>query len=275
MLCTIAPKGSSCFKKKLLTTLFFPSQTNASWIYVAIVLSFFAVTCCGFLLFDARVFSRQRQLMETANKQNAIVSSLFPKSIQKQLMEDMAAEEANKKSNKSGTAHLRSYLMEEAIDTKHSKHINEEISSGLMSKPIADLFPETTIMFADIAGFTAWSSVREPSQVFTLLESIYKDFDSIAKRRRVFKVEVVGDCYVAVAGLPDPRPNHALVMAKFAKDCMYAMGRACASLEVTLGPDTTELKLRVGLHSGPVVAGVLRGDKSRFQLFGDTVSVCF
>jgi class 3 adenylate cyclase len=61
-------------------------------------------------------------------------------------------------------------------------------------------------MFADTAGFTARSSTREPSQVFTLLESVYHDVDVIAKHRRVFKVEVVGDCYVAVAWLPDPRP---------------------------------------------------------------------
>jgi class 3 adenylate cyclase len=230
------------------------------------------VTGCGFLIFDQRVFSRQQQLIDTATKQNAIVSSLFPKSIQKQLMEDMETPEGSKKNNKSGTAHLRTYLMEEATGAKQQKKGSD---AALPSKPIADLFPDTTIMFADIAGFTAWSSVREPSQVFTLLESIYKEFDSIAKRRRVFKVEVVGDCYVAVAGLPDPRVDHALVMAKFAKDCINSMRRVCASLEVTLGPDTTELMLRVGMHSGPVVAGVLRGDKSRFQLFGDTVSECF
>ncbi len=63
------------------------------------------------------------------------------------------------------------------------------------TNPIADLFPNTTVMFADIAGFTAWSSVREPSQVFTLLETVYRAFDLIAKRRRVFKVETIGDCY--------------------------------------------------------------------------------
>jgi class 3 adenylate cyclase len=244
-------------------------KTNVPWIYVAVVSSFMVVTCCGFLVFDQRVFSRQQQLIDTATKQNAIVSSLFPKSVHKQLMEHIETPEGNKKNNKSGTAHLRSYLMEEATGAKQPKDGGE---STLPSKPIADLFPETTIMFADIAGFTAWSSVREPSQVFTLLESIYREFDSIAKRRRVFKVEVVGDCYVAVSGLPDPRLDHALVMAKFAKDCLNAMRRVCASLEVTLGPDTTELNLRVGMHSGPVVAGVLRGDKSRFQLFGDTVS---
>jgi class 3 adenylate cyclase len=58
------------------------------------------------------------------------------------------------------------------------------------SKPIADLFTDTTVLFADIAGFTAWSSVREPTQVFTLLETIYSAFDTIAARRGVFKVEV-------------------------------------------------------------------------------------
>jgi class 3 adenylate cyclase len=121
------------------------------------------------------------------------------------------------------------------------------------------------------SGFTAWSSEREPSQVFILLENIYKEFDRIAKRKRVFKVEVVGDCYVAVCGLPDPRKKHAVVMAKFAVDCIAAMSLTVKNLVLELGPDTSELKLRVGLHSGPVVAGVLRGDRSRFQLFGDTV----
>lgn len=185
--------------------------------------------------------------------------------------------EAKMKWNKSGTAGLRNYLNEGIIDTgKEGKHSLREAEAEVgASKPIADLFPETTIIFADIAGFTAWSSTREPSQVFRLLETVYSEFDSIAKRRRVYKVEVVGDCYVAVAGLPDARPDHAVVMAKFANDCLKRMHEVTHLLERELGPDTCELLLRVGLHSGPVVAGVLRGDKSRFQLFGDTVSVAF
>jgi class 3 adenylate cyclase len=77
--------------------------------------------------------------------------------------------------------------------------------------------PETTILFADISGFTAWVRLVEPSQVFILLETIYKAFDEIAKRRGVFKVETVGDCYVAVTGLPNPRKDHAVVMARFAE----------------------------------------------------------
>lgn len=86
------------------------------------------------------------------------------------------------------------------------------VSSDLLS---------TTVMFADLVGFTAWSSVREPAHVFTLLETIYSAFDKIAKRRRVFKVETVGDCYVAVAGLPEPRRDHAVVMARFSHECLY------------------------------------------------------
>jgi class 3 adenylate cyclase len=139
-------------------------------------------------------------------------------------------------------------------------------------RPIADLFNDTTVLFADIAGFTAWSSVREPSQVFTLLEEIYGAFDAIAGRRGVFKVETIGDSYVAVTGLPEPRKDHAVVMAKFARDCRTQFSVLSRQLEVTLGPETGDLEMRFGLHSGPVTAGVLRGQKSRFQLFGDTVN---
>jgi len=105
-----------------------------------------------------------------------------------------------------------------------------------------------------------------------LLETLFAAFDEIASRRRVFKVETVGDCYVAVAGLPDPRKDHAIVMARFARDVLYKMNDLTKKLEVTLGPDTGDLSLRIGLHSGQVTAGVLRGDKSRFQLFGDTMN---
>lgn len=93
-----------------------------------------------------------------------------------------------------------------------------------------------------------------PSPLLT--STLRSAFDMIAKKRRVFKVEVVGDCYVAVCGLPDPRKDHATAMAKFAMECVKEMNLLTQQLEVELGPDTADLRLRVGLHSGPVVAGV-------------------
>ncbi|KAG7341915.1 GAF and PAS/PAC sensor-containing adenylate/guanylate cyclase [Nitzschia inconspicua] len=174
---------------------------------------------------------------------------------------------------------LRLFLTHDLpISTNHSTMSQSETMHRMTSQlslndePIADLFPECTVIFADIAGFTAWSSVREPVQVFRLLETLYTNFDKIAKKRSVFKVETVGDCYIAVTGLPEAQPNHAVIMSKFAKESMQRMSELVKKLEVTLGPDTGELCLRCGLHSGPITAGVLRGEKSRFQLFGDTVN---
>eukprot|EP00980_Cylindrotheca_fusiformis_P025685 scaffold14455_cov105-Cylindrotheca_fusiformis.AAC.1 len=149
---------------------------------------------------------------------------------------------------------------------------------GIEGSPLADLFPETTVIFADIAGFTAWASAREPAQVFILLETVYGAFDRHAYRHSVFKVETVGDCYVAVAGLPEPDKEHATKVCRFARDCMKSMKDITVKLEVTLGPDTSDLDLRACAYvlsyelSGQVTAGVIRGERSRFQLFGDTMN---
>jgi class 3 adenylate cyclase len=240
----------------------YETSTPAKYTSVVVVVFFF--TAMVFFLFNYHVQRRQDKVFMTAQKTSAIVSSLFPKNVQKRMMADAAAE-INKQGNFSGKAQLKNYLGDDDGD-------KPEENSIFNTKPIADFFPETTIMFGDIVGFTAWSSTREPSQVFTLLESIYHDFDQAAKQRRVFKVETVGDCYVAVVGLPDPRKDHALVMARFARQCLYQLSILLKKLEVSLGPDTADLAMRIGLHSGPVTAGVLRGERSRFQLFGDTMN---
>jgi hypothetical protein len=140
---------------------------------------------------------RQEKVMNTANRTNEIVASLFPENVRDQIFaEENAGDPKSKLKPFSGKQGLKNFLEEE----DHG----EENVIAYDSKPIADLFPYTTIMFADISGFTSWSSVREPCQVFTLLETIYHAFDQIARKRGVFKVETVGDCYVAVSGLPEP-----------------------------------------------------------------------
>lgn len=113
---------------------------------------------------------------------------------------------------KDGVAHppkalLKNFLSDVPTDKdgtfdEKSTHNNSMVQN---SKPIADLFPHCTVMFADIAGFTAWSSQREPAQVFLLLQVIFHFFGHLARKYGVFKVETIGDCYVAVTGLPDPQ----------------------------------------------------------------------
>ena len=134
--------------------------------------------------------------------------------------------------------------------TSRKKRSGQKDIKPFKTKPIADFFPETTILFADIRGFTAWSSSREPTQVFILLETLYNAFDKVANARGVFKVETIGDCYVAVAGLPNPRKDHAVVMCRFAQDCLNKSRKLVMELEHELGPGTSELGMRFGLHSG-------------------------
>ena len=124
---------------------------------------------------------------------------------------------------------------------------------------IADSFSCATVVFADIAGFTFWSSNRNPVDVFQLLELLFKEFDIVGLHTRVFKVSTIGDFYLATSGLPYIRDDHAEVMAKFLVECQKIFEVVTTELAYTLGSETTYLKLRCGLHSGPVTAGVLRG----------------
>ena len=227
-------------------------KTSRPLFFAGIVLLSFLITSVLVIVYDSTVTKRQEKTMRSALLNGALIESLFPAAVRERLLEDtrqMVTMNENAKNNK-----------------------GNETGLAVRTRPIADFFPCTTIMFADIAGFTAWSSTREPFQVFELLETLYGAFDKLAKQRRIFKVETVGDCYVAVSGIPEARADHAVAMAKFARDCLYKMRSITKELEVSLGPDTSSLTFRIGLHSGPVTGGVLRGDNARFQLFGDTVN---
>jgi class 3 adenylate cyclase len=235
-------------------------KTNTPVLITVAVAFVFVFTVLVFFIYDRLVEKRQSIILQKATQTSAIVSSLFPENVRDRLMNT----DTDKAGHGMASNHrLKSYLSGDADATGNN---------SLDLAPIADLVPHATVLFADISGFTAWSSTREPAQVFILLQNVYQAFDIIAKRRRVFKVETIGDSYVAVTGLPEPQAKHAVIMAKFAGESLLKMNQVTRDLEVVLGPDTGDLTMRVGLHSGPVTAGVLRGERARFQLFGDTVN---
>ncbi|CAJ1968567.1 unnamed protein product [Cylindrotheca closterium] len=222
----------------------------------SIIFAVFGLPAFVFFLYDYLVGRRQREFMDRIAIQEMIVSNVFPKAVRERIYGQNNPHQ--RESNLDGTA----------IESINSER--EDVA------PMAELFPSTTIVFADIAGFTAWASTREPQQVFILLETIFGAFDTMASQHGVFKVETVGDCYVGAAGLElgdmVPSADHASAACFFANDAVEKMGELTKRLEVTLGPDTADLDLRVGIHSGQVTAGVLRGERSRFQLFGDTMN---
>jgi class 3 adenylate cyclase len=253
----------------------YPSQdmkddfvTTQPIIFAFIVALIFLFTATFLSIYNILVEQRQKVVMDRAVRSTAVVSSLFPETVKERLINDAATDATSKSSS----------WKVESKNGKHTKRnlaaLSESPSSHLRpkGKPIADKFEDTTVMFADIAGFTSWSSDRDPQQVFELLETLYGAFDSLALARNVFKVETIGDCYLAITGCPSPQPDHDSRMAKFARDCMHKVRELTDILAESLGDDTRTLSFRVGLHSGSVTAGVLRGDKSRFQLFGDTVN---
>ena len=188
-------------------------------------------------------------------------ASLFPKNVRDRLFQQ--EDEGKDKKVVKAKNPLQTFMHD---GSKPKETAAYDMLSGLEDRPIADLFLDCSVLFADIAGFTAWSSVRDPAQVFTLLETVYATFDALAARRKVFKVETIGDCYVAVTGLPNPQPDHAVRMVRFARDCLTRMVIVLADLVETLGEDTLDLNFRVGLHSGPVTAGVLRGGTFRNKI---------
>ena len=131
---------------------------------------------------------------------------------------------------------------------------------------IADGFAEVTVAFADIVGFTAFTSDMAPHDVVTLLNGLFTRFDAAAQEIGIEKIKTVGDAYMAVCGLPNPVPNHAERMVRMAIRMVH-ISREHA-LEHKVG-----MRLRVGVNSGPVVAGVIGKSKYIYDLWGDTVNL--
>jgi class 3 adenylate cyclase len=131
---------------------------------------------------------------------------------------------------------------------------------------IADRVEEATILFADLVGFTAAASRVTPAVLVNNLNRIFSAFDDLCRRLQIEKIKTIGDAYMAAAGVPLPRPDHAEVMADFALAMLAALERVNAIAEV-------QFQMRIGIHTGPVVAGVIGSHRFLYDIWGDTVNL--
>ena len=160
-------------------------RTNAPIITCIITVSMVIGTSLIFIVYDFLYKKRIDSLAHTASVSSSIVNSLFPRFVR----DKMFSADEHKSVSASILSHLRKNYDKEEIDV-----------SG---DAVAQSFQLGTVLFADIAGFTAWASDRPPKDVFHFLESLYQKFDEACKRNRIFKVETIGDCYMCVTGVPD------------------------------------------------------------------------
>jgi guanylate cyclase len=130
---------------------------------------------------------------------------------------------------------------------------------------IAEHHPAVTVLFADLAGFTAHVADARPDDVVALLDEVFTRIDDLADREGLEKIKTIGDAYMLAGGVPEPRSDHAEAVAR------VAVGIVAAVAE--LRPAHPWLRVRVGLESGPVIAGVIGRRKFIYDLWGDTVNI--
>jgi adenylate cyclase len=131
---------------------------------------------------------------------------------------------------------------------------------------IADHFEDATVIFADVVGFGKITAQMKAYEIVGCLNHLFSEFDQLAEDVGVEKIKTIGDNYMAVAGVPTPRSGHARIGAKLALDMIAAAGRLQSRLPVPF-------PIRVGLHSGPVMAGVIGTRKFVYDVWGDTVNM--
>ncbi len=166
-------------------------------------------------------------------------------------------------------------IAEAALDRAHQR--SEELLLNILPPSIArrlklsggtiaDGFAEVSVLFADIVGFTRMASQRPPEHIVGLLNDLFCKFDDVAGRLGLEKIKTIGDCYMVAGGLPEPHADHAEAVAEMA----LAMLGIVAELAARTGEALT---VRIGIHSGPVIAGVIGKRKFIYDLWGDTVNV--
>lgn len=171
------------------------------------------------------------------------------------LMREMAQAEAVAQREQARSDELLSTILPEGI----AQRLKENDS-------VADRFEEASILFADMAGFTARASDMTPAALVRYLDGVYRRFDTLVTKHGLEKIKTTGDSYMVVSGLPKPRTDHAEAIASFALE-LKAMART------TLDAQGKPVNLRIGIASGPVVAGVIGRDKVFYDVWGDAVNL--
>ncbi|WAS94057.1 response regulator [Nannocystis poenicansa] len=142
--------------------------------------------------------------------------------------------------------------------------IAERLKEG--QRTIADVFPDVTVLFADLVGFTRMSEQLPPAELVAMLNRIFSMFDQLAEKHGLEKIKTIGDEYMAASGLPMPRPDHAEAMAEMALDMLAIIERFNAKRN-------RGVRIRIGLNCGPVTAGIIGTKKFAYDLWGDTVNI--
>jgi guanylate cyclase len=145
----------------------------------------------------------------------------------------------------------------------------DEIAERLKDEPgtLADHFEDVSVLFADVVDFTPLSSRLDPTELVEVLDALFTEFDRLADDHGVEKIKTIGDCYMVAAGVPSPRPDHAHALAEMALGMHECAARCLADHEAR------DLRLRIGISSGPVVAGVIGRRRFLYDLWGDTVNM--
>jgi class 3 adenylate cyclase len=144
------------------------------------------------------------------------------------------------------------------------KEITEQLKNKAGS--IAESFDEATILFSDIVDFTPLSSRISAVELVNLLNEMFSIFDEIADKYQLEKIKTIGDAYMLAGGIPIPRKDHAEAVANMALEMQFKMAEFQAKLN-------EPLEIRVGIHTGPVVAGVIGTKKFIYDLWGNAVNV--
>ena len=189
-----------------------------------------------------------------------------------------------KRKSETALQNANAQLQEKNDLLSQARSIAETLLLNVLPKPIArrmqagelriaEHFSDVTVLFADIVDFTQLASGLHPEELVSLLDAIFTDFDALAERYNLEKIKTIGDAYMAVCGIPEPNPQHCLNVVRFALDMLRVIEKYSIHGAPQLPTSDNHLRLRIGIHTGAVVAGVIGKKKFSYDLWGDTVNI--